>query len=320
MRTRRLRTGTPLTEIGFGGAQIGNLYRETPDDVASCALQRAWNEGIRYFDTAPHYGLGLSERRLGGFLAAHPRDEYVVSTKVGRLLEASPSTAHESDPDLFAVPAAHRRVWDFSRDGIRRSIEASLERLRIDRIDIAYLHDPDEHGPQAMTEGAAALVELRDEGVIGAWGVGMNQWQMPLEFVRRTDIDVVMIAGRYTLLDRSAEPLLDAAADRGVGIVAAGVYSTGILGSDRVDRDATFNYAPADDALRERVRVLAEQLGATGVTVPAVAVQFALRHPAVVSVVVGVRSDDHVEAAIRRYEEPIPAEAWRVVDSMELDR
>lgn len=315
MKYRFLRTGLPLTEIGFGGAQIGNLYRETSDDSASGALQCAWSEGIRYFDTAPHYGLGLSERRTGAFLANQVRDEYVVSTKVGRILEASPSTAHDSDSDLFAVPATHRRVWDFSRDGIRRSIEASLERLGMDRIDIAYLHDPDDHGAQAMTEGAAALVELRDEGVIGAWGVGMNQWQMPLEFVRRTDIDVVMIAGRYTLLDRSAEPLLDAAAEQGVGVVAAGVYGTGILGSDRVDPDATFNYAPADDGIRERVHGLAEQLGTARVTVPAAAVQFALRHPAVVSVVLGMRTADHVEAAIRRYGEPIPAEAWRAVDS-----
>ena len=165
-------TGVRLTGLGYGAAQAGNLYRATTDAETQEAVDAAWDAGVRYFDTAPHYGLGLSERRLGASLAGRPRDEYVVSTKVGRLLVPSPETAHVKDPDMFDVPAATRRVWDFSRDGVLRSLEASLERTGLDRVDVVYLHDPDEHEEQAFTEAVPALVELRDQGVVGAIGAG----------------------------------------------------------------------------------------------------------------------------------------------------
>nr|WP_203453458.1 aldo/keto reductase [Jiangella aurantiaca] len=164
------RPGVELTGLGFGAAQGGNLYRATSDGPFARAVDAAWAAGIRYFDTAPHYGLGLSERRLGAALRQHPREEYVVSTKVGRLLVPSPETAHLRDAEGFAVPADHRRVWDFSRDGVRRSFEASLNRLGLDRIDIVYLHDPDDHWHEAATEAIPALIALRDQGVIGAIG------------------------------------------------------------------------------------------------------------------------------------------------------
>lgn len=201
MRTRSTPRVPALTEIGFGGAQIGNLHRAIRDDTARAAVDAAWDAGIRYFDTAPHYGLGLSERRLGAALRERARSEYVISTKVGRLLVDAPESADRLDDDGFAVPATLRRQWDFSRDGIRRSVEQSLERLGLDSIDIAYLHDPDAHWDAASTTGVAALAELRDEGVIGAFGAGMNQAAMLADFVERCDVDIVMVAGRYTLLD-----------------------------------------------------------------------------------------------------------------------
>jgi aryl-alcohol dehydrogenase-like predicted oxidoreductase len=177
MNTRPLphRPAMRLTRLGFGASQGGNLYRATSDETFAAAVGAAWDAGIRYYDTAPHYGLGLSERRLGAALQAMPRDAYVVSTKVGRLLVPSPQTAHRRDPEGFDVPATHRREWDFSRDGVYRSLEASLERTGLDRIDVVYLHDPDEHWKQAATEAVPALAELRDRGVIGAVGAGMNQ-------------------------------------------------------------------------------------------------------------------------------------------------
>jgi len=178
MKTRLSRRGVQLTEIGLGAAQFGNLYRVTSDDEVHLAVRQAWQDGIRYFDTAPHYGLGLSERRLGRELASRPRGEFVVSTKVGRLLQPSPETAHLQDGGGFAVPASSRRVWDFSRDGIVRSVESSLERLGLDYLDIVYLHDPDDFWVEASTTGIATLIELRDQGVVRSIGAGMNQSAM----------------------------------------------------------------------------------------------------------------------------------------------
>ena len=224
------RLRVPMPPIGFGAAQLGNLFRETSDAEAADAVDAAWEGGIRYYDTAPHYGLGLSEQRLGSALAGRPRAEMLLSTKVGRLLVPSPDTAELPDDEGYAVPASMRRVWDFSADGVRRSLDASLDRLGLDHIDIVYVHDPDDHGDAASGSAVPALVALREQGVVDAIGVGMNQSAMPAEFVRRHDIDLVMLAGRYTLLDQSAlDDLLPVAADRNVGIVAAGVYNSGLL-------------------------------------------------------------------------------------------
>lgn len=305
----------PLTRLGVGGAQFGNLFRETTDEESTAAVDAAWERGIRYFDTAPHYGLGLSERRMGAALRDRPREEYVLSTKAGRLLEPNPGGASQLDDDGFIVPAATKRVWDFSRDGVRRSIDESLERLGVDRVDIAYLHDPDEHWESASTTGIEALRELRDEGIVGAIGVGINQAEMAAEFIRRCDIDVVMIAGRYTLLDRSAErDLLPLALEHEVAIVAAGVYNSGLLSSPEVPTDARFNYAQAPEALIDGARDMAALCREYGVTLPDAAVQFALRHPAVRSVVLGARTVDHVVSGVERAEPAIPDELWQRLD------
>lgn len=204
MRTRALgRTAVRVTELAYGAAGIGNLFRPVTDEEAAAAVDAAWDAGIRTFDTAPHYGLGLSERRLGAALRERPRDGYTVSTKVGRLLVPAEDGGPADDlAHGFAVPATLRRVWDFSADGVRRSLEASLERLGLDRVDVVLLHDPDDHADQALDEAYPALEQLRGEGVVGAIGVGMNQTALPARFLRETDIDVVLLAGRYTLLEQ----------------------------------------------------------------------------------------------------------------------
>ena len=304
-----------LSPLGLGAAQLGNLYRETTEAEAAGAVEAAWDGGIRYFDTAPHYGLGLSERRLGALLAQYPREDFVVSTKVGRLLVDSPETATEQDPD-FVVPATRRRVWDFSRDGVRRSLEESLERLGLDHVDVVYLHDPDEHWHEASTQAVPALVELRDEGVIRAVGVGMNQTPMLTRFIRETDIDLVLCAGRYTLLEQGAlADLMPAALERTVGVVIAGVFNSGLLARPRPPADAHYNYAPAPAELLAKANQIADICERHGVTLPDVALAFVRAHPAVVSTVVGARGGEQVESVLAHSRTPVPVEVWEELRS-----
>jgi len=310
VRRRTLPDGTPITELGFGAAQFGNLNRETSQAASTAAIDAAWDAGVRYFDTAPHYGLGLSERRLGVALRDRPRDEFLLSTKVGRILEPNPSGEAEPD-EMFVVEPTVRRRWDFSRDGILRSIDDSLTRLGLDRIDIAYLHDPDDHGEAASTTGVGALVELRDQGVIRAIGAGMNQAEMLAEFVRRCDVDILMCAGRYTLLEQgAADELLPLALERGVAIVAAGVYNSGLLSRETVADDASYDYDTAPTDVIARARAIAAVCERHGVTLPEAAVQFPLRHPAVVSVVLGTRTADQLRSGVARLEAEIPEALW----------
>lgn len=311
------RRALDLGRVGIGTAQLGNLGQELSDRTAADIVDAAWEAGVRYFDTAPHYGVGLSERRLGMALAGRPRDDFVVSTKVGRLLVPNPGHETEQDEHGFRTPAVLRRQWDFSRDGVLRSIDDSLTRLGLDDVDIAYLHDPDDHWLQASTEAVGALIELRDQGVLGAIGVGMNQAAMLAEFVRRCDIDLVMVAGRHTLLDRTAaDELLPLAAERGVGVVAAAVYNSGLLSTPTVAADATFDYETASPEVVARAREMASLCLTYGVTLPAAAIQFPLRDPAVNTVVVGVRSRQEVEETMRRVSVPIPEPLWAELDEL----
>ena len=311
MRTRAIRRGLAFTELGLGAAQLGNLDRTPSAADAAAAIDAAWDAGIRYFDTAPHYGVGLSERRLGGHLQERHRDEYVISTKVGRLLVPSPETAHQRDGD-FDVPADPRRVWDFSRDGILRSVEDSLRRTGLDRFDILYLHDPDDHFEQASTEGIGALIELREQGVVTAVGAGMTHAGPLAELIRRADVDVVMCAGRFTLLDDEAlADLLPLATERGVDVVAAAVYNSGLLSRPRPAADAMFDYQPAPADLLERTNRIADLCEAHGVTLPAAAIAYVLRHPAVVSVVLGARGRAQVAENAARAQTPVPDALWR---------
>ncbi|MFI7306316.1 aldo/keto reductase [Micromonospora aurantiaca] len=311
METNQLgRSPVRVTTVGFGAAGIGNLYRTVPDDLARDALDAAWQAGVRYYDTAPHYGLGLSERRLGAALAGRPRAEFTVSTKVGRILVPSPGTAHLRDEaGGFDVPADHVRRWDFSADGVRRSLESSLARLRLDRVDVVLIHDPDDHWRQAVEEAYPALHELREQGVVGAIGVGMNQWQMLERFVTDTDVDTVMLAGRYTLLDQSAaRTLLPRCRERGVGVLAAGVFNSGVLATETPGRN--YDYAPIPDDLYARALRITEVCRAHGVTLPQAAMAFVARHPAVATLVLGAKTPAQVERNVRLAAAPVPGALW----------
>lgn len=303
------RTAVPVSELAFGAAGIGNLFTPVTDAQAEQAVAAAWESGVRYFDTAPHYGLGLSEQRLGAALRSLPRDEYALSTKVGRLLEPAPSTGGDDLANGFAVPATHRRRWDFSAAGVRRSIEGSLERLGLDRIDIAYLHDPDDHAEQALTEAYPELERLRSEGVLGSIGVGMNQAELPARFIRETDLDVVLLAGRYSLLDqRGLTELLPLAAERGVSVVIGGVFNSGLLADPCPG--ATFDYAVAPTDVLARALDLKAICEKHGVPLRAAALHFPFGHPAVATVLVGTRSAAEVRDAAAMLHHRIPAALW----------
>lgn len=305
------RRGLALSVLGFGGASIGNLYRATTDDDAAAAVEQAWSGGIRYFDTAPHYGLGLSERRLGTALRDKRRDEFVLSTKVGRLLAPNPApTGSDLEAGGFDVPDDLVREFDFSKDGVLRSIEASLQRLGLDRIDIVYVHDPDNHLGDAISHALPALCELRDQGVVGAVGAGMN-FVAPLQrIVAEADVDVVMLAGRWTLLDRSGAPLLEDCANRDVAVVAAAPFNSGLL-SRPFPTGGKFDYAEASAETIARAQHLATLCAEGGVELPVAAIQFPLRDRAVVSVVSGMRNRAQVADTVARFSAPVPDELWR---------
>ncbi|MGW0767165.1 aldo/keto reductase [Streptomyces sp. NPDC002676] len=303
------RSTVRVSELAFGAAGIGNLYTAVTDAEAEQALHAAWDAGIRYFDTAPHYGLGLSERRLGDALRSRPRSEYVVSTKVGRVLEPTPGAPGDDLANGFAVPATHRRRWDFSAKGVRRSIGESLERLGLDRIDVVYLHDPDDHAPQALTEAYPELARMRAEGTVGAIGVGMNQAGLLARFVRETDIDAVLLAGRYTLLDqRGLAELLPLSAERGVGVVIGGVFNSGLLADPRPG--ATYDYTTAPEDLLTRALDLKAVCEQHGVPLRAAALRFPFGHPAVASVLVGARSAAEARDAAALLDHPVPDALW----------
>ncbi len=284
-----------MERLGLGCAQLGNLYTAIDDATATATVRAAWDAGIRYFDTAPHYGLGLSERRLGAALAGRPRDEYTVSTKVGRLLVPDPAGADRPDPDGFVVAAGHRRVWDFTADGVRRSLDDSLTRLRLDRVDLVLLHDPEAHVRPALGEAYPALHDLRSQGVIRAVGVGSKQTAVLTRFARETDLDVLMVAGRYTLLEQPAlDTLLPAAQDRGVAVLNAGVFNSGLLAAAQPTSDSRYEYTSAPPALIRRAAAIAAICARHGTTLPAAALAFAAAHPAITTVVVGAQTPTQV--------------------------
>ena len=302
-RLRRLgRTDVEVSPLSIGTAALGGLYAHVDEHEAAAVVRRALSAGLRYLDTAPQYGHGTAERRVGAALAGVPRDAYALSTKVGRRIVERAG----ADTGIFADAPPSDAVFDFSRDGVLRSLEASLERLGLDRVDVVYLHDPDDHEAQARDEAYPALEELRAQGVVRAIGAGMNQTAMLERFVRETDVDVVLVAGRYTLLDRSAAAgLLPACAERGVAVVVGGVYNSGVLASG-----ATYDYAPAEPALLARVARLAERCRAYDVPLKAAALQFPLRHPAVTCVLSGARSVAELDENIALLAHPVPDALW----------
>lgn len=311
MRTNRLGHSTvAVTELGFGGGPLGGLFEPLDDDTAAGALAAAWDGGIRSYDTSPHYGIGHSERRTGELLREKPRESYTLSTKVGRLLV--PQDPEGRTDEAFQVPATHRRVWDFSRDGILRSVEDSLERMGVDRIDVLFLHDAEERFETALRDGFPALAELRAQGVVGAVGAGMYDSALLTRLVAETDADVVMLSGRYTLLDqRALDDLLPACLSRGVSVLAASVFNSGLLATPRpVEGTARFDYAPASAELVRRAHRIADVCEAHGVTLPQAAMAFPLLHPAVAGIVVGMRSAEEVRRNVAAFAVDVPAAVW----------
>ena len=302
-----------LPRLGYGAANVGNLFRALSDDASWEILQAAWDAGIRYYDTAPHYGLGLSERRLGAFLATKPRDQFIVSTKVGRLLEPHPEGAVELDmANDFAVPADQKRVWDFSANGIRSSVEESLERTGLDRFDILYLHDPERHNLQEGLDVAIpALAHFRDQGMTRAIGVGSMDTDALLASANTGALDLLMVAGRYTLAEQPAlADVVPACRANGVGIVNASVFNSGLLATDNPGADARYEYGGVPAPVLERVKAIAGVCREFGVSLPATALQYTLRDDTVRSIVVGGSKPEQLVQNASRTVEPIPDELW----------
>ena len=334
MRTRhwdRLKNGgLTFTELGLGTAPLGNLYAAISDDQAHATFQAAWDIGVRYYDTAPLYGLGLSERRLGRFLTTRPRDDYVLSTKVGRLLKVCPPHRHTGIGKWFDVPA-RQEVYDYSFDGIMRSLEFSLERLGVDRIDLLLAHDLDifthgsaekrDHYINAFMEGGyKACLALRDQGVIKAIGAGINEWQAAQTLAERGDMDIFLLAGRYTLLEQEAlDSFLPLCVKRGIGIVIGGAFNSGILATGAVE-GAWYNYDPAPEPILARVRRLEAVCARHNVPLKEAALQFPLAHPAVVSLIPGAKSSAEAQSAAELYRADIPHGLWAELKSEGLVR
>lgn len=312
------RAALPVTRLGFGAAPIGGLYAPLEEAAAEETLQAAWDAGIRYFDTAPHYGVGLSEERLGRFLAGKPREQYVLSTKVGRLLVPHEGPAGEvQGADGFHGTPARDRVRDYSADGVRRSLEESLERLGLDRVDLVFVHDPDAHVAQALTEAYPALERLRAEGVVSSIGVGMNQSAVPARFVRESDVDVLLVAGRYTLLDTgAAAELFPLCLERGVDVIGAGAFNSGLLAAPRPG--ARFDYTTAPQDLVARARRIAAVCARHGVTLPAAALAYTGGHPAVRTVLAGMRTPEEVRQNSAAAATGVPAALWAALAAENL--
>lgn len=311
-------TGLTLPPIGFGTAPLGNLYRPVDDETAEATITAAVRAGLLYADTAPYYGFGLAETRLGQAIAGN-RD-VVISTKVGRVLEPLAGSAERERHGFVDAPAL-APVYDYSRDGILRSHEASLKRLGRDRIDILYVHDIGRrvHGAAhdaRMSElldkgGFAALEELREQGAVSAIGVGVNETAVCLELMEHVSLDIILLAGRYTLLEQSSiDELFPRCAATGTALVLAGVYNSGILALGADAPAAHYDYAGVPEAIRQRTRAIERICAAHDVALPAAALQFVLAHPQAASVIIGLASADEVRATMTYIAAPAPDELW----------
>lgn len=299
-------TDLALGRIGLGTAPLGNLYAEVTEEDARATVDAAWDAGIRLFDTAPLYGHGLAERRLGAALTAHPRDELVISTKVGRLLRPG-----VPDPEgAFRVSHGEVPRFDFSADGVRRSLDESLGRLGVDRVDIVLIHDPDAHLEQAITEAAPVLAALREEGVVGAIGFGMNYVEPLRKAVERCDLDVILVAGRYTLLDQAAldSGLLALCEERGVSVMAGGVFNSGVLAAP--SPDSTYDYLPVPPERLQRAARIAAVCERHGTSLPAAAIRFVADQPLIATVLIGARDAREIVDDVDLLASPIAEALW----------
>jgi D-threo-aldose 1-dehydrogenase len=310
--------------LGLGGAPLGNLFTPVSDAAASAVLEAAWESGCRSFDTAAHYGHGLSERRFGDALRGHDPGAFVLSSKVGRLLSASPAAPRAAHGYVDALPFVQH--WDYGAAGTRRSLEDSLQRCGLDRIDVLYVHDPDaathgERAPQVLRqvldETLPTLQAMKREGLIGAIGLGVNDVQIVLEVLRHAEIDALLLAGRYSLLDHAALPeLLPECLARGVHVALGGVFNSGILATGTkggFGSAPSFNYAPAAAEWIDRTRRIEAHCTSHGVPLRAAALQFPLAHPAIEIVMLGVRRVSEWSDALAMLRQPIPPEFWRAL-------
>lgn len=318
------RTGQRVTALGLGGAPLGGLFAAVSDADARATVDAAWAAGVRLFDTAPFYGYGLSERRVGDALRAHPRDEWVLSSKVGRLLVPDPPGAHGGTPrrdvDAWVDPLPFRPVYDYRAGALRRSLEDSLQRLGTHRLDIALVHDIGTltHGDanaahwQALVEGGFRELEaMRREGLVGAIGLGVNEWPVILAALEHVDLDVCLLAGRYTLLEQqSLEPFMATALQRGMGVIVGGPFNSGVLAASD-PQAGHFDYGRVPPEVLARVRGLARVCAAHGVPLPAAALRFPLAHPAVVAAIPGPRDARELADIVQWWHAPIPAALWR---------
>jgi D-threo-aldose 1-dehydrogenase len=298
---------TAWPRAGLGTAAIGGLFTAVEESAAVATVERAYERGLRFFDTAPLYGLGLSERRLGSVLAPRPRDDFVLATKVGRLLRA------DAPPDpgqsFWEGEPGVNPTFDFSFDGVLRSVEESVERLGLDRIDVLHIHDPDEHQEEALTGAYPALDRLRGEGVIAAVGVGTSRVDVLARFARAADLDCVLVAGRYTLLDQAALPeLLPLCREHGIAVIVGGVFNSGILADP--SPGATFDYRPAPAERLAWAQRLKSVCDRHGVSLMAAALQFPLAHPAVATVLLGARSPCELDQSLELLSVAIPSDVW----------
>jgi D-threo-aldose 1-dehydrogenase len=310
-----------FTELGFGSAPLGNLYKALSNSAAEATLDAAWRAGIRYFDTAPLYGLGLSETRLNHFLYGRKRSDFVLSTKVGRKLHVTSPAKRTGIGKFFATPSRVEE-FDYSYDGIMRSLEDSLERLGVDSIDILLVHDVDvfthkskaardDHVKTLMTSGYKALIKMRDEKVVKAIGAGINEWQVAETLVGQGDFDLFLLAGRYTLLEQEAlNSFLPLCEERGVGIILGGPYNSGILAIGPV-KGAYYNYEPAPRAILDRVESIQALCKDHKVKLSEAALRFPLHHPSVVSVIPGAASPQQIAINIKTLGKTIPKKLWR---------
>jgi D-threo-aldose 1-dehydrogenase len=307
-----------VTRLGLGTAPLGGLFAPVREDAAVATVDAAWEAGLRLFDTAPLYGYGTAERRLGRALASRPRDEVTVTTKVGRLLrepaagvswDVDTSQEFEGEP-FYKDTGAAIPVFDFSYDGVLRSLDESLARLGLDRVDIVHIHDAESHVAEAIAGAYPALARLRDEGVIGAVGLAIDFCEPAVEILQAVDLDCVLIAGRWTLLDqRAAHALLPRALERGVAIIAAGVFNSGLL-ADPGAPGATFDYVPSSPDMRGRAQAMAAVCARYDVPLKAAALQFPHRHPAVATVLTGARTPDELIENERLFSLPLPTDLW----------
>ncbi len=307
------RGGLSVSRLGVGTAPLGGLFSSVPDEGIDDLIFSALDAGLTYFDTAPFYGSGSSERRIGKGLRKAPRSSFTISTKVGRILV--PGTSDE--PTEYYDLDPFTPVFDYTASGIRRSFESSLERLGLDSVDILYIHDPDDHLDQAISEAYPELDKMRSEGLVASIGVGTNLAEIGTRFVQETDIDIALVAGRYTLLDQiGLAEFLPAAHRRNVSVLGAGVFNSGVLVNPVPG--ATYNYAPASEEILRRAVAIGEAIRPFGVSVTAAGLQFPLRHPAVKAVLTGVRTTAELHSNIADFDTEVPTELWESLEALGL--